>query len=111
MSSDKIERAPSVSASAMEGKVIDPMDIENEKLHEMGYEQHMKRGFTSWSMTAFCLTGLGLLPSLGGTIWYSLGYLGLMPMTWGWLVASFLIMFQVLSLAELSSAMPTAGGL
>ena len=42
---------------------------------------------------------------------YSLGYLGLLPMTWGWLAASILIMFQVLSLAEMSSSMPTAGGL
>ncbi|KAI1772020.1 amino acid permease [Hypoxylon cercidicola] len=110
MSSNKIERTPSVAISAIEGKVVDS-DTENEKLYYMGYDQHMKRGFNFWSMTAFCLTGLGLLPSLGGTIWFSLGYLGLMPMTWGWLVASFLIMFQVLSLAEMSSAMPTAGGL
>ena len=65
-SSDKIERPPSVAASAVEGKVIDP-DVENEKLYYMGYEQHMKRGFNFWSMIAFCLTGLGLLPSLGGT--------------------------------------------
>ncbi|XXH05286.1 hypothetical protein Hte_011711 [Hypoxylon texense] len=108
--SEKIERSPSVVASAIEGKIVDS-DVENEKLYYMGYEQHMKRGFNFWSMTAFCLTGLGLLPSLGGTIWYSLGYLGLLPMTWGWLVASILIMFQVLSLAEMSSSMPTAGGL
>lgn len=64
--SEKIERQPSVTASAVEGKVIDS-DVENEKLYYMGYDQHMKRGFNFWSMTAFCLTGLGLLPSLGGT--------------------------------------------
>lgn len=46
-----------------------------------------------------------------GTIWYSLGFLGLLPMTWGWLIAVFFIMFEVFALAELSSAMPTAGGL
>ena len=112
-----------------EGKILD-VDLDDEQLHSMGYEQHMKRGFNFWSMTAFCLTGLGLLPSLGGrcislscvpvlpsngthkgTIWFSMGYLGLLPMTWGWLVASFLIMTMVFSLAELSSAYPTAGGL
>ena len=113
-----------------EGKVLD-VDLDDEQLHSMGYEQHMKRGFNFWSMTVFCLTGLGLLPSLGGkdislsdivgnsslttstqgTIWFSMGYLGLLPMTWGWLVASFLIMTMVFSLAELSSAYPTAGGL
>lgn len=36
------------------------------RLQELGYKQHMKRGFTMWSMTAFCLTGLGMLPSIAG---------------------------------------------
>lgn len=91
-------------------KALD-FDRDDEQLHALGYEQRMKRGFNLWSMTAFCLTGLGLLPSLGGTIWYSLGYLGLLPLTWSWLVASFFIMCMVAALSELGSAMPTAGGL
>ncbi|KAJ9154758.1 Amino acid permease [Pleurostoma richardsiae] len=94
----------------LESKIID-INQEDENLWAMGYEQHMSRGFTSWSMISFCMTGLGLLPSLGGTLWFSMGYLGLLPMTWGWLVASLLIMSMVFSLAELSSAYPTAGGL
>jgi hypothetical protein len=36
------------------------------QLEHMGYRQHMKRGFTMSSMTAFCLTGLGMLPSIAG---------------------------------------------
>lgn len=144
------------------GKVLQ-VNLEDEHLYSMGYEQHMRRGFNAWSMTAFCLTGLGLLPSIGGefsvvvscwcflslfvvclvflslflcfffflfssslsfcslllplfltptgTLWYSMGYLGLMPMTWGWLAAAFFIMSMVMSLAEMSSSMPTAGGL
>lgn len=64
-SGDDIGRSPSVAPSTNAGKVIDT-DVENEKLYYMGYDQHMKRGFNFWSMTAFCLTGLGLLPSLGG---------------------------------------------
>lgn len=36
------------------------------RLQELGYKQHMERGFTMWSMTAFCLTGLGMLPSIAG---------------------------------------------
>ncbi|KAK9780676.1 putative Amino acid permease/ SLC12A domain-containing protein [Seiridium cardinale] len=99
------------ATSSSQGGEILEINNDDEVLHNLGYEQHMKRGFNFWSMTAFCLTGLGLLPSLGGTLWFSLGYLGLMPMTWGWLVASFFIMFEVLSLAEMSSAMPTSGGL
>jgi hypothetical protein len=49
----------------LESKIID-INQEDENLWAMGYEQHMSRGFTSWSMISFCMTGLGLLPSLGG---------------------------------------------
>ncbi|KEF57260.1 uncharacterized protein A1O9_05177 [Exophiala aquamarina CBS 119918] len=107
---EDIKRAPSPVVSVENGTILKQTN-EDAMLQEMGYEQQMKRGFNFWSMTAFCLTGLGLLPSLGGTIWYSLGFLGLLPMTWGWLIAVFFIMFEVFALAELSSAMPTAGGL
>ncbi len=51
--------------SINDGNVL-AVNVEDERLQALGYEQHMKRGFTFWSMTAFCLTGLGLLPSLGG---------------------------------------------
>ncbi|POS74949.1 hypothetical protein DHEL01_v206658 [Diaporthe helianthi] len=104
-----IECIRSRTEPVKDGRVL-AVTLEDEKLQAMGYEQHMKRGFNSWLMTAFCLTGLGLLPSLGGTIWYSLGYLGLVSMTWGWLIGAFFIMFEVFALAELSLSMPTAGG-
>jgi hypothetical protein len=58
---DNVGRAESTQY----GKVFE-IASEDEILNAMGYEQHMKRGFNFWSMTAFCLTGLGLLPSLGG---------------------------------------------
>lgn len=57
--------AASPAGSISDGRVR-AIDIEDERLQDLGYEQHMKRGFNIWSMTAFCLTGLGLLPSLGG---------------------------------------------
>lgn len=52
--------------SVRPASVVLAVDMEDEKLYELGYEQHMKRGFTFYSAIAFCLTGLGLLPSLGG---------------------------------------------
>ncbi|KUJ17104.1 amino acid permease [Mollisia scopiformis] len=103
---EKIEYVQTVADPLAAGEIKDDLLLE-----AMGYEQHMKRGFSMWSLTAFCLTGLGLLPSLGGTLWFSLGYLGLLPMTWGWLIATIFIHTMVFSLAELGSAYPTAGGL
>lgn len=62
---DNKSPSPSPANSIKNGRVL-AVDLEDERLHALGYEQHMKRGFTLWSMIAFCLTGLGLLPSLGG---------------------------------------------
>ncbi|KIW15208.1 hypothetical protein PV08_05253 [Exophiala spinifera] len=111
MSKEPETKSVSTPVGSISDGRVRTIDIEDERLQDMGYEQHMKRGFNIWSMTAFCLTGLGLLPSLGGTLWYSLGFLGLVSMTWGWLTACFFIMTEVLALAELNSSMPTAGGL
>ena len=63
---DKRPSSPSL-VSIKDGHV-QAVRVDDEQLHDLGYEQKMKRGFTMWSMTAFCLTGLGLLPSLGGEI-------------------------------------------
>lgn len=60
-----VKRGPSPVVSIQDGSVL-KTTAEDARLQEMGYEQQMKRGFNFWSMTAFCLTGLGLLPSLGG---------------------------------------------
>jgi hypothetical protein len=37
-------------------------------LAELGYQQQMRQSFNMWSMTAFCFSGLGLMPSLGGMV-------------------------------------------
>jgi hypothetical protein len=60
---EKIDYVQTVADPLEAGEIKDDLLLE-----AMGYEQHMKRGFTMWSMTAFCLTGLGLLPSLGGKL-------------------------------------------
>lgn len=54
---------------------------------------------------------LGLLPSVASTIAYGLGYAGPAGAVWGWLAAALLIQATALSMAELCSSMPTAGGL
>lgn len=65
--SDIVETHVSPTSSIAHGKTT-LIAADDDQLHSMGYEQHMKRGFTQWSMISFCLTGLGLLPSLGGLL-------------------------------------------
>lgn len=54
---------------------------------------------------------LGILPSVASTLSYSLGYSGTAGLTWGWIIAFVGIQCVANSMAELSSSMPTSGGL
>jgi hypothetical protein len=60
---EKTEYVQTVANPLEAGEIKDDLLLE-----AMSCEQHMKRGFTMWSMRAFCLTGFGLLPSLGGKL-------------------------------------------
>ncbi|KAI9729231.1 MAG: hypothetical protein M1834_007023 [Cirrosporium novae-zelandiae] len=73
---EKIEQAQITEVNVEKGDIIQVKD--DTLLQAMGYQQHMKRGFTMWSMTAFCLTGIGLLPSLGGVEYDHISRLGWM---------------------------------
>jgi amino acid transporter len=54
---------------------------------------------------------IGLLPSIASVLFYAIPNGGPGPgMVWGWAVASILILFVGMSMAELASAAPTSGG-
>ncbi|KAG9005132.1 hypothetical protein FRB94_001824 [Tulasnella sp. JGI-2019a] len=76
-----------------------------------GYKQEFKREFTVWTSFAVSFSVLGLLPSVAVTLVYGMGYAGTAGMVWGWLLAMVGIQAVATSMAELSSAMPTSGGL
>lgn len=79
-------------------------------LAKMGYKQELKRNFSTLEIFGFAFSITGLFPSIASTLLFSLpaGPIGLV---WGWFLASGLIFLVGLALAELGSAMPTAGGL
>ncbi|KAI6117455.1 amino acid permease-domain-containing protein [Pisolithus croceorrhizus] len=68
---------------------------DEETLAQLGYKQEFKREFTPLEISA-CLRHTQWWPA---------------AMVWGWLVASTVILSTGLSIAELASAAPTAGGL
>ncbi|KAK3073910.1 hypothetical protein LTR53_004092 [Teratosphaeriaceae sp. CCFEE 6253] len=74
-------------------------------------EREFKRDFSIWSCFSVSFSILGILPSIASTLSYNLAYSGQAGSVWGWIVASVLIQFVALSMAELCSSMPTAGGL
>ncbi|KAI0338005.1 amino acid transporter [Trametopsis cervina] len=84
---------------------------DDSQLELMGYKQEFKRDFSFLGLFALTSSELAVLPGVAGTIWYTMGYCGLVGMTWGWLVGAVMGQPLVYSLAELSSAYPTSGGL
>jgi len=49
------------------------LDADEEVLVALGYRQDFKRKFTIWSSFSVSFSVLGLLPSVGATLAYSLG--------------------------------------
>ncbi|MCJ1230802.1 hypothetical protein MMC12_007476 [Toensbergia leucococca] len=86
-------------------------DQDEEVLVALGYKQEFKRDFSLLSTFSVSFSVLGLLPSIASTLGYNLAYSGPAGSVWGWVVAGILIQFVALSMAELCSSMPTAGGL
>ncbi|MCJ1389693.1 hypothetical protein MMC18_002550 [Xylographa bjoerkii] len=92
--------------------VIDHVaDADEEVLVALGYKQEFKRDFSLLSTFSVSFSVLGLLPSIASTLSYNLAYSGPAGSVWGWVVAGVLIQFVALSMAEICSSMPTAGGL
>ncbi|KAK4546902.1 hypothetical protein LTR36_001634 [Oleoguttula mirabilis] len=102
----------SVLAKTHEDAVIDhTADADERVLVALGYKQEFKRDFSIWSCFSVSFSILGILPSIASTLTYNLAYSGPAGSVWGWIIASVLIQFVALSMAELCSSMPTAGGL
>lgn len=102
----------SVFQKTHEHAVVDhELDADEKVLVALGYKQEFKRDFSIWSCFSVSFSILGILPSIASTLTYNLAYSGPAGSVWGWIVASVLIQFVALSMAELCSSMPTAGGL
>ncbi|PWY70213.1 amino acid transporter [Aspergillus heteromorphus CBS 117.55] len=89
-------------------------------LAAMGYKQELRRHYSTVQVFAIAFSIMGLLPSIASTLSYSVpaGPVGmvwvwmyLFAATCRWFAASVFIFIVALAMADLASAMPTAGGL
>ncbi|EIE25066.1 putative GABA-specific permease [Coccomyxa subellipsoidea C-169] len=87
-----------------------PLDSGQRRLEELGYKQELRREFgilsstcAGFASTSFLLTITGLMP-----IAYVNG--GPVAAVWGWVMVSVFTMLMALSMAEIASAYPLAGG-
>lgn len=84
---------------------------DEELLAQLGYKQQLKREFTPLEVFGVAFNVIGLFPSFASVLVYAIPNGGPAAMVWGWAVASIFILCIALSIAELASAAPTAGGI
>jgi amino acid transporter len=87
------------------------MDEDTKRLHEMGYAQELDRKMSGFSNFAISFTIISILSGCLTLYYFGLQHGGPPVMLWGWLIVGTLVLFAGLSMAEICSAYPTAGGL
>lgn len=105
-------RITSVLSGQHEKILIDhAVDNDEAVILALGYKQEFKREFSLFTTFGVSFSVLGLLPSIASTLWYSLAYSGNAGLTWGYMIGMVGVMGVACSMAEISSAFPTSGGL
>ncbi|MCJ1303207.1 GABA-specific high-affinity permease [Hypocenomyce scalaris] len=91
-------------------KDVAVLGSDEELLASLGYKQELKRNFAMSEVFGISFSIIGLLASIASTLSFSIPG-GPASMVWGWFLAGGCIFVVGLALADLSSAMPTSGGL
>lgn len=80
-------------------------------LASLGYRAELKREFSYFTVFGQSFGAMGIAPAIAESIIFSLGSAGAVGMVWTYLMGCLLLIPVALSLGELGSSMPTAGGL
>ena len=91
--------------------VPEALDKDTQRLHELGYAQELNRSMSGFSNFAISFTIISILSGCLTVYSYGLLHGGPPVMNWGWLFVGVMVIFAGLSMAEICSAYPTAGGL
>jgi amino acid transporter len=81
------------------------------RLAELGYKQELNRGWSGFSNFAISFTIICILSGCFTTYGQAWNYGGPVAISIGWPVISILVLLVGLSMAELASKFPTAGGI
>ncbi|KAJ3743201.1 amino acid/polyamine transporter I [Lentinula detonsa] len=80
-------------------------------LARLGYKSEFKREFSLIETVAFAFSIMGVVASVSSTLIFGLESGGHVGIVFGWLIPSLFVLTVALSMAELTSAMPTSAGL
>ena len=108
MADDELQRS-----SAGGGPVAgaEALDEDTRKLHELGYAQVLDRRMSAFSNMAISFTIISILSGCLTVYQYGLLHGGPPVINWGWLGVGVIVLFVGMSMGEICSAYPTAGGL
>src|SRR3954452_4739829 len=81
------------------------------QLHELGYAQELIRTMGGFSNFAVSFTIISILAGCLTSYFIGFNNGGPIAISWGWLIVGAMVGVVALGMAELASAMPTAGGL
>ena len=87
------------------------MTEDEQRLHEMGYAQELRRRMSGFSNFAVSFTIISILSGCLTLYGYGMNVGGPVIMTWGWPFVGIMTLFVGLAMAEVCSSYPTAGGL
>ncbi len=86
-------------------------DADEKLLAELGYDQSLHRAWSSFSNFAISFTIISVLAGCFTTYSFAWNGGGPIAISWGWPIIVGLILLVALSMSELVSAYPTAGGI
>jgi amino acid transporter len=93
--------------------VVDgPVVRDDERLlHRLGYAQELSRRMGAFRNFAISFSIISILAGCLPSYFLAFHWGGPVSLTWGWLIVGLFTMFVALSMAEIASTYPTAGGL
>ena len=80
-------------------------------LHKLGYAQELFRAMSAFRNFAISFTIISILAGCLTSYYLAFQWGGPVAVTWGWIVVGVATTFVALSMAEIASTYPTAGGL
>ena len=84
---------------------------DEQTLHRLGYAQELFRAMGGFQNFAISFTIISILAGCLTSYVIAYGQGGPIAVTWGWLIVGLMSTLVALSMAEIASAFPTAGGL
>src|SRR3984893_16859788 len=84
---------------------------DEQTLHQMGYAQELRRRMSGFSNFAVSFTIISILSGCLTLYGFGMATGGPAVIVWGWLGVGIMTLFVGLSMAEVGSSCPTAGGL